>query len=112
MKLYFCVPSRNGKLISNEKYSEFLNQNIELIKAKELISKLQLHLKDKSAEIKRLKFQVDYYKKKHGKEVPSETSKSGNRKDSSSEKVMNGRISFIFRIVSQCLCLYYIRIQN
>lgn len=58
--------------ITKAKYKEFIDQTVELAKCKDLIVKLQNHIKDKSVQIKQLKSKVDYCRIAHNSKTPAE----------------------------------------
>lgn len=73
--------------ITKTKYREFVDQTVELANCKELIVKLQHHLKEKSFEIKRLRSKVDYCRITHFTKIPEEKRKDNTDKtDNISDK--------------------------
>lgn len=98
--------------ITKAKYKEFVDQTVELAKCKDLITKLQHHLKDKSVEIRQLRSKVDYCRIAHHTKTPEEKPKDNADKnnDVSDSGIKVGKFS-CFLLLKMSILLTGFRVE-
>lgn len=90
---YFKFFLTRSVQLTRAKYKELVDQTVELAKYKNLVIKLQGHLKNRSAKIKQLESKVQYCKKAHNRNILQEKLKHNLREqDGGNKKTKNTKV--------------------